>query len=241
MLMTSRLLCVTRTATSKPDVLRNYRATHATRENYKCKIWEAASATAAAPMYFKAVTFESSGERWTDGGMRRNNPIQEAMVEIEREKYWPGKQIGCVVSLGTGAAEIKGVSKNLLGFLRGSVDIMTDSETIADDFAASMMGKNLASSRRYFRFSVPQGMSDLELDEYKETEKMSALTIEYLRKMTSGNDVNSCARSLLHSDTICEDTVCLLIWICADIVKRSAEYRLPKVVSVPKQSLYTLH
>lgn len=45
------------------DVLRNYQSLHPTEENYDCQIWEAASATAAAPMYFRRVKFEKSGEK----------------------------------------------------------------------------------------------------------------------------------------------------------------------------------
>ena len=137
-----RILCVTRQATSKSDLLRNYETFHPTEENHKCQIWEAASATAAAPMYFKNVTFENSGDKWCDGGMRRNNPTNEALTEVTREKDWKDRSLGCVVSLGSGAPQIKGVSSNLAGFLKGSVDIMTDSEDIADLFAASKDGRD---------------------------------------------------------------------------------------------------
>jgi hypothetical protein len=196
----NRMLCVTRRATSKPDVLRNYVSLDPTQENYQCNIWEAASATAAAPMYFKHVQFDKSGGKWCDGGLRRNNPINEAVLEVHREKIWKDKQIGCLVSLGTGIAKVVGVSANLAVFLKGSVDIMTDSEDLADEFAASKLGRELAEAQRYFRFSVPQGLQDLELDECKENEKMSALTMEYLRKVGSGNDIKCCAESLLHPD-----------------------------------------
>lgn len=93
-------------------------------------------------MYFKNVTFENSGDKWCDGGMRRNNPTNEALTEVTREKDWKDRSLGCVVSLGSGAPQIKGVSSNLAGFLKGSVDIMTDSEDIADLFAASKDGRD---------------------------------------------------------------------------------------------------
>ncbi|KAI9804563.1 MAG: hypothetical protein M1833_006636, partial [Piccolia ochrophora] len=195
------MLCVTRKAIGKPDVLRNYRTSHPTQENYECKIWEAASATAAAPMHFKRVKFENSGEKWCDGGLRRNNPIIEALAEVSREEAWLDEQIGCVLSLGTGVSKMDNVSDNLLWFLIESVKIMTDSENTADEFAASQRGKEFTESGRYFRFSVPQGLQELELDECNETEKMSALTTEYLRKTGSGTEVNRCAESLLRSET----------------------------------------
>ena len=135
--------------------------------------------------------------------MRRNNPIHEALTEITRENDWKGRERGCIVSLGTGAPQINEVSANLAGFLRGSVDIMTDSEDIADQFARSKDGCDLAKSRRYFRFSVPQGMKEIEMEDYKETEKMKALTTDYLSKIGSGTEVVQCARSLLYPDDNC--------------------------------------
>ena len=194
------MLCVTRKATSKADVLRNYKSLHPTEENYNCYIWEAASATAAAPMYFRRVKFEQSGEKWSDGGMRRNNPINEALAETVREREWEHRTVGCIVSLGTGVPQMKAVSANLATFLRRSVEIMTDSEDTASQFAASKDGRELAKSRRYFRFSVPYGMSEIRMEDYKETEKMSALTVDYLRSVGSGDQVESCAKSLLHPD-----------------------------------------
>jgi hypothetical protein len=194
------MLCVTRKATSKADVLRSYETTHPTEENYDCHIWEAASATAAAPMYSKIVKFRKQGEKWCDGGLRRNNPIREVIAEAGREKSLNKKKIGCIVSLGTSVPKISEVSSNLASFLKGCVDIMTNSKDIADDFAADELGKELCNSSRYFRFSVPQGMQELELDDYKETEKMRALTTDYLRKLGSGNEVGRCAQSLLTPD-----------------------------------------
>ena len=197
------MVCVTRKKTSKPDVLRNYESEHPTQENYKCTIWEAASATAAAPMFFKAVKFKAGGETWCDGGLHRNNPINVGLAQLGLETEWKDKPIGCVLSLGTGAPQIKEVSGNLAKFLKGSVDIMTDSEKIADEFAISKGGRELADSRRYFRFSVIQGMEVLQMDEFKETERMKALTVEYLSKIVSGNKVQRCARSLLWLDQNC--------------------------------------
>jgi hypothetical protein len=162
------MLCVTNKRTSKPDVLRNYITTHPTQENYKCTIWEGASATAAAPIYFKSVKFSDNTE-WVDGGYapNRNNPIHEAIAEILIEETFENKEIGCLLSIGTGVAPINAVSDNLLPFLRKSVDMLNNSEDIANEFEKSDTGKRLEASNRYFRFSVPQGMQDLNLDDYK--------------------------------------------------------------------------
>jgi len=197
------MLCVTRVKSQKPDVLRSYETYDPTQENYECEIWEAASATAAAPIYFKPVKFGRHGEKWCDGGLRRNNPINEALAELDRHEDLNRRDIGCLVSIGTGVSKISSVSSNLAVFLKQSVDMMTDSEEIADQFATSRRGQELAKSKRYFRFSVPQGLQDLEMDEWKTIEEMRAMTTEYLRKIGSGQAIAECAASLLNPDINC--------------------------------------
>lgn len=197
------MLCATRVATAKSDVLRTHESLHPTAENYQCRIWEAASATAAAPMYFKSVKFIATGEKWCDGGLRRNNPINEALAEVSREECWKDKEIGCLLSLGTGAARSNAISSSLASFIKGSLKIMTDAEDIAKVFAASAVGMHLARTHRYFRFNVPHGMEDFQLDEWREPERMRALTTEYLSHVGSGDLVERCAQSLLYPDENC--------------------------------------
>ena len=38
------------------------------------------------------------------------------------------------------------------------------------------------------------------MEDYKERDKMRALTADYLRKIGSGDEVEMCAKSLLHPD-----------------------------------------
>ena len=57
------MISVTRKATSRADVLRTWETTHPTEENYDCELWEAASATAATPIYFKSVKFRPQARR----------------------------------------------------------------------------------------------------------------------------------------------------------------------------------
>ena len=170
------------------------------QKNYDCKIWEAASATAAAPMYFDHVKFEKYGESWCDGGLRRNNPINEALAEAHRHDDLKTRQVGCVVSIGTGVSKVSGVSSNLALFLKQSVEMMTDSEEIAEQFAMSQVGHDMARNKRYFRFSVPQGLQELQLDEWKKIEKMRAMTEAYLRTSQCAQAVEDCAQSLLTPD-----------------------------------------
>jgi hypothetical protein len=126
--------------------------------------------------------------------------IRELIAETSREKSLKDKTIGCIISLGTGVPKILSVSANLAIFLRSAIDTMMNSEEIAEDFLTEEIGKELSTSGRYFRFNVPQGMQDLELDECDETEKMRGLTVDYLKKVGNGNEVERCAQSLLMPD-----------------------------------------
>jgi len=155
-------------------------------------------------MYFKGVQFNEKGEKWCDGGLRRNNPINEALAELSRERDWKDKKVGCIVSLGTGVAKSLSVSSNLASILKGAVAIMTDSDDTARVFSSSELGMELFRTNRYFRFSVPQGMQDLQLDEWKETERMRALTTDYLSHAANGDLLERCAKSLLDPDVNCE-------------------------------------
>ena len=74
------MVCVIRQKTSAPAVLRNFETEAVDQEDYDCTIWEAGSATAAAPIFFENVVFKS-GMTFIDGGLRRNNPINELIRE----------------------------------------------------------------------------------------------------------------------------------------------------------------
>lgn len=137
--------------------------------------------------------------------MRRNNPINEAIHEMNRlkEKEWTDREIGCVISIGTGAVEPLKLSNKVPELLKSVVAIMTDSEDIAGQFITSELGQSLDKSKRYFRFNVPQGLQMLQMDEWRETEKMKASTTDYLRNYHSGNTVKTCAQALLDPNSNC--------------------------------------
>src|SRR5436190_12860203 len=64
----------------------------------QCTILEAARATSAAPTYFPEMHID--GNLYVDGGIGYNNPSEEAIREARR--IWPKREIGCLVSIGTG-------------------------------------------------------------------------------------------------------------------------------------------
>ena len=107
------MLCVTNKETNKPHAFRNYVTTHAGDDTHQCKctIWEAASATAAVPSYFKRVKL-ADGSKWVDGACapNRNNPIHDTLAELSQEQTLAQRPIGCLLSIGTGVLRTDSVS-----------------------------------------------------------------------------------------------------------------------------------
>ena len=191
------MVCVIRKETSVASVLRNFETEAADQENYDCTIWEAGSATAAAPIIFEKVNFKS-GVVFVDGGLRRNNPINELVRETKSIRSWQDRDVGCIVSLGTGWTDPSEIPARLDKFLKRCVEVATDSDDIADQFARSPYGKLLIDRSSYFRFSVQQGMTHLQMDDWKETDLMDGLTSAYLGKPENSTLVERCARSMLY-------------------------------------------
>ena len=77
------------------------------------RLWEAARATSAAPFYFPAYRHEASGHPLDDGGIFRNNPTCLALDEAQ--ELWPGRELGCVASFGTGRPSLKPQDASIYG------------------------------------------------------------------------------------------------------------------------------
>jgi predicted acylesterase/phospholipase RssA len=69
----------------------------------KCRIWEAARCTSAAPTFFRPMFVTvppGSGQWYLDGGLQHNNPSKLALDEARR--LWPTVKRFYLVSIGTG-------------------------------------------------------------------------------------------------------------------------------------------
>jgi Patatin-like phospholipase len=164
-----------------------------TTDAFSARIWEAAHATSAAPAFFKPITI--NGVTYSDGGPGWNNPTMEAIFEAH--KIWPNRPIGCLLSVGTGLEKAiqlidNGSSKSEISYL---LRLLTSNDSFQSDIAkycvdslmsCEKMHRDVSSHphiiphMNYFRFNVPQGMSEIGLAEWKKSEDIIALTETYM-------------------------------------------------------------
>lgn len=157
-----------------------------------CMIWEAARATSAALTFF--VPIQIDGTKYGDGATGWNNPTQEAIREVELN--WPNRQIGCIVSVGTGLSmpvQLNAGTKANTGFLWKMAHIASKGlefkAEVLDYCVKSLMNcervhDEVAGNRtlrgKYFRLNVPQGMGQIRLQDWKKKNTIMSLAQDYM-------------------------------------------------------------
>ena len=177
-----RAVCAVSIHSIHAELLRSYELNEIGHVDYECMIWEAVRATSAAPLFFEPITLKASKASFVDGGVRVNNPIEQ--ISHEAELIWPGRSIGCLLSIGTGVMTVKGfdVGKSQLHeVLKTLADIATDAETKARDYqTVNLQGRSLLRAGKYYRFSVPQWISDFDLADFEKVPYMESMTVPYI-------------------------------------------------------------
>jgi predicted acylesterase/phospholipase RssA len=172
----------------KRDLLTLYRET---------KIWEAARATSAAPTFFEPISIGSTGRVFGDGATGANNPIvemwKEAVDICEGEDL--NDNLCCIVSIGTGAPTLKKFGTSAKEVAESVVRIATETEETANDFNHTHPELN-REPRRYFRFSTPRGLGEIQLDESSEVATIEDMTAHYLRDENTYKLVQLCAKRI---------------------------------------------
>jgi len=176
---------------SKPLRLRSYGVSN--EESLKCTIVQAARATSAAPTFFEPVKLDV-GVTLRDGGLLNNNPLDELISEVTTKREFSGKQIACIVSLGTGIMKPKIQGDRLAAVAQSCVDIATNTETTHKKFKERECGAGGRFRNKYFRFNVAQGVQDVTLEEWQAMDDMWVLTYEYLT--TIEEELSGCVTHL---------------------------------------------
>ncbi|XP_006461642.1 hypothetical protein AGABI2DRAFT_151295 [Agaricus bisporus var. bisporus H97] len=162
-----------------PVLFRTYQSSE-THSN--CKIWEAARATSAAPTFFKRVII-GRDQPFIDGGLGRNNPSQ--VVLEEANVLFGARQIGCLVSIGTGQAGVNEIKKPGLWQQILPTDVIDALKRITTDCESThedVLRRFSKLPNTYFRLNVDQGMQGIELSEWEKLSNVEAHTMQYMRK-----------------------------------------------------------
>jgi predicted acylesterase/phospholipase RssA len=192
-----RFVCATRAQTVQPVLLRSYTTWSEGEENYTCHIWEAARATAAAPLFFEPIKLKVSGATFVDGAMRLNNPISAVLNEADA--LFPDATFKSIISIGTGWTDVAGLVVEQVkahNVIKTCIDISINANNEAQAFAKGKRGRDFLENKTYFRFDVERGLDTIALEEWKKLDAIDALTEAYLARPDKGRDLRDCAQSL---------------------------------------------
>lgn len=199
----NRFVCAATANPINTVLIRNYKTARIGHIDHDCTLTEALRATTAAPLYFEPITFKSSGVTFVDGGIRVNNPIDE--VKNEAVNLWPDRAIGCLVSIGTGVTLPPGLdtkgNARLHQILKSLAHIATDANNKAREFVQRDDGKKLRNGGKYYRYSVPQGMDEVQLKNFEEFPYLEAATLPYVQDMDY--IIEQCAAALANPTPLC--------------------------------------
>jgi predicted acylesterase/phospholipase RssA len=184
-------VCATQVSDNAPTLIRSYDNPKAFGDLTGVKIWEAGRATSAASGFFDPITIGRNSERFADGALHYNNPVQ--LVLQESYDLWPtGERL--LISIGTGSTPGKPIDSGLKDLVSQLVCIATETEETAHIF--TRVHEDMARADRLFRFNVFHGLGDIGLDESKEIEQIAARTRTYLRNPEVARRLTACVNAL---------------------------------------------
>lgn len=175
-----------------------------------CKIWEAARATTAAPMFFKRMIIGQLGlikEQFLDAGVGCNNPTLEVLDE-SRLVFGDDRPLGVLISLRTGQKPPPSLVNStsfqrilptnvneIANLMKVVVKMATDSEKVADDISRRFV--NVPDV--FFRFNATHGVGEITLEEWERMDEVQALTHSYLQEPTVTSIVDRAVKRICMS------------------------------------------
>lgn len=141
------------------------------------------------------MTIGSPPREYVDGGLGYNNPVRCLIDEVTH--IWPGRETGCIVSVGTGVPVSKDVGTKIIPLFETLTDIATDTEQVAREIRTEMRLR-YPQQNVYFRFNVRDGLAQVGLEEWKALSRTITVTQDYMRE--EWEQVDLCA-SRIHNPT----------------------------------------
>ncbi|KAG8999253.1 hypothetical protein FRB94_006341 [Tulasnella sp. JGI-2019a] len=203
--------------------LRTYHQYNQRSNDYEhWKIWQAARATSAAPLYFPKMKVDE--KEFVDGGLLCNNPVSQLYTE-SRLTFGTARPIGCILSIGTGIPPGTYISDPKFTKLTSFVSAITTAATDCEVKHENMQNiapvfPLLGDEEKYWRFNVTtsklpdksilEGAASwvkglfvsktlpvdliLKLDDYKNMQRFVDWTDIWLKTQTG--DITKCAGRL---------------------------------------------
>lgn len=179
-------------------MLRSYDSRREPPPEFDCKIWQAGRATCAIGLAFKPIQIGQS--IFHDDGAGTFNPAPEALDEAAVNE-WPGREIGCFVSVGTGRRP-KSSGNNqeqwYEGFLgdfadarRRLISKIENCEAIHEYVLREHLAKRNVNVENYYRLNVEVGVGEFGMNEWHRLGEISTGTRRYMgrpdeQKMVQG-------------------------------------------------------
>ncbi|KAK6506597.1 hypothetical protein TWF481_005055 [Arthrobotrys musiformis] len=173
-----------------------------------CRIWQAGRATCATLAAFKSIGINQ--DVFLDEGTGRYNPTPTVLEEACVNE-WPGREVGLIVSLGTGKRPEgaregdnkvqwwENLGTSLDQFTQARRRLMTKidyCETTHQYVLTEELPRYGISKNRYFRFNVDAGVGEVAMNEWSRLSEVSTATRVYLAGPEVGTDMKECARRM---------------------------------------------
>lgn len=191
-----RFVCATQVFDNSPTLLRSYENPTTFGDIADVKIWEAGRATSAASTFFDPITIGNHGEKFADGALHYNNPVE--LVLQESLELWPNDG-RVLISIGTGSAPGQTIDTNLKALVSQLVRIATETEETARAF--SRVHGDMVGANRLFRFNVYHGLGEIGLDESREIAQIATRTRTYLRDPDVTRKAIACVTALREAES----------------------------------------
>ncbi|KAH7338410.1 acyl transferase/acyl hydrolase/lysophospholipase [Rhizoctonia solani] len=162
---------------TRPILMRSYAVPH-DADPERFKIWEAARATSAAPLYFRPMKAGVYKVPYLDGCVSGHcNPTWLAMQEVKH--LWPDRKIGLFMSLGTGSPTRVALQAPVRRFILGFVHLSANTVQIHEMAWREFKRKYAVSP--YVRLSVDHEISKVRLDDPSMLDNITAASLTYSR------------------------------------------------------------
>ncbi|KAJ6081476.1 hypothetical protein N7499_006350 [Penicillium canescens] len=203
----------------------------------KISILEAARATSAATSFFDPIQIGPHGQKYVDGALSCNNPVDE--VWREAQDLWCQETgdlkdlVKCFISIGTGNPGLSPIHDNAFNFLNDDlVALATETEKTARNFEITHRGL-LEQPPRYYRFNVEQGLQEVGLEEFEKENIIVSNTNAYLGSQQEVFRVRDCADNLKLKECLFwqGDRIELRRTIISDLQAMQEEFMIPFFLS----------